>query len=31
MARLADAFNNPDMALSESDIEALVAYLQSLQ
>ena len=31
MARLADAFNDPDMALSESDIEALVAYLQSLE
>jgi cytochrome c oxidase subunit 2 len=31
MARLADAFNDPDMALTESDIEALVAYLQSLE
>ena len=31
MARLADAFNNPDLALSDSDITALVAYLQSLE
>ena len=31
MARLADAFNNPDLALSDSDIDALVAYLQSLE
>ena len=31
MARLADAFNNPAMALTEDDITALVAYLQSLE
>ena len=31
MARLADAFNKPEMSLSESDITALVAYLQSLE
>jgi cytochrome c oxidase subunit 2 len=31
MARLADAFNNPEMALTEEDISALVAYLRSLE
>ena len=31
MARLADAFNKPELALSEDDITALVAYLQSLE
>ena len=31
MARLAGAFNEPTMALTESDISALVAYLQSLE
>lgn len=30
MARLAEAFNNPDLALTEEDITALIAYLQTL-
>jgi cytochrome c oxidase subunit 2 len=31
MAREAPVYTNPDLALSASDIDALVAYLQSLE